>query len=131
MSAHVLLILLNSLRKWDKMLGKPSILSLCRIELSIFNNTRARILDFIYHMTLGLLWNFISAVKTLKFCHYVRNVVMDVINFSENLYTTSGLSLLLHDVISLPDETSCDKYFIVLRGHIAWRYFTPRRDVMR
>ena len=35
MSAHVLLNLLNELRK--------------------FNNTRARMLDFIYHMTLRLL----------------------------------------------------------------------------
>ena len=26
-----------------------------------------------------------------------------------NLYTTSGLSILLHDVISPPDVTSCEK----------------------
>ena len=26
-----------------------------------------------------------------------------------NLYTTSGLSILLHGAISLPDATSCDK----------------------
>ena len=44
-----------------------------------------------------------SAVKTLYFCHYVRNVVMDVITFPVNLLTTSGLSILLHGVISLPD----------------------------
>ena len=36
-------------------------------------------LDSIYHMTLRFLWNPITAVKTLYFCHYVRNVVMDVI----------------------------------------------------
>ena len=35
--------------------------------------------------------------------------VMDVITFSENLLTTSGLSILMHDDISLPDATSCDK----------------------
>ena len=31
----------------------------------------------------------------LQFCHYVRNVVMDVIMFPENLKTTSDLSILL------------------------------------
>ena len=41
-------------------------------------------LDSIYHMTLILLGNIISAVKTLYFC-YVRNVVMDVIMFPVNL----------------------------------------------
>ena len=34
---------------------------------------------------------------------------MDVITFPVNLLTTSGLSILLHGVISLPDETSYDK----------------------
>ena len=51
MSAHVLLHLLNELRKTDKMRGLPSILSLFRNELNKFNNTRARMLDSIYHMT--------------------------------------------------------------------------------
>ena len=51
MSAHVLLNLLNELGKRDKMRGLPSILSLFRK----FNNTRARMLDSIYHMTLRLL----------------------------------------------------------------------------
>ena len=50
MSAHVLLNLLNSLRKRDKMLGKPRILSLFRNEFNKFNNTRARMLDSIYQM---------------------------------------------------------------------------------
>ena len=79
MSAHVLLNLLNELRKRDKMRGLPSILSLFRNEFNKFNNTGARMLDSIYHMTLRLLLNLISGVKTLQFCHYVRNVVMDVI----------------------------------------------------
>ena len=48
MSAHVLLNLLNELGKRDKM---PSILSLFRNEFNKFNNTRARMLDSIYHMT--------------------------------------------------------------------------------
>ena len=50
MSAHVLLNLFNDLRKRDKMQGLPSILSLFRNEFNKFNNTRARMLDSIYHM---------------------------------------------------------------------------------
>ena len=38
MSAHVLLNLLNELRKRDKMRGLPSILSLFRNEFNKFNN---------------------------------------------------------------------------------------------
>ena len=63
MSAHVLLNLLNELGKRDKMRGLPSILSLFRNEFNKFNNTRARMLDSIYHMTNTL--NLISGVKTL------------------------------------------------------------------
>ena len=51
MSAHVLLNLLNELRKRDKMRGLSSILFLYRNQLNKFNNTKARILDSIYHMT--------------------------------------------------------------------------------
>ena len=54
MSAHVLLSLLNELWKRGKMRGLPSILSLFRNEFSKFINTRARMLDSIYHMTLRL-----------------------------------------------------------------------------
>ena len=53
MSAHVL-FLLNELGKRDKMRGLPSILSLFRNEYNKFNNTRARMLDSIYHMTNSL-----------------------------------------------------------------------------
>ena len=49
-----LLDLLNKLGRRDKMLGLPSILSLFRNEFNKFNNTRARILDSIYHVTLRL-----------------------------------------------------------------------------
>ena len=55
MSAHVLLNLLNELGKRDKMRGLPSILSLFRNEFNKFINTRARMLDSFYHMTLRLL----------------------------------------------------------------------------
>ena len=52
MSAHVLLNLLNELRKRDKMRGLPSVLFLFRNEFNECNNTAARMLDSIYHMTL-------------------------------------------------------------------------------
>ena len=53
MSDHVLLILLNELEERDKMRGFVSILSLFRNEFNTFHNTRARMLDYIYHMTLN------------------------------------------------------------------------------
>ena len=55
MSAHALLNLLNKLGKRDKMRGLPSILFLFRSKFNKFNNTRARMLDSIYHMTLRML----------------------------------------------------------------------------
>ena len=55
MSAHVLLSLLNALGKRDKMQGLRSILSFFRNKLNKFNDTRARMLDSIYHMMLRLL----------------------------------------------------------------------------
>ena len=55
MSVHVLLNLLNKLRKSNKMLGKPCILSLFLNFFKKFNNTGARMLDSFYHMTLRLL----------------------------------------------------------------------------
>ena len=55
MGAHVLLNLLNELRKRDKMRGLPSMLSLFRHEFNKFNTTRAGMLDSIYYMTLQLL----------------------------------------------------------------------------
>ena len=55
MSAHVLLNLLCEWEERDKMLGLPSILFLFRNVLNKLNNTRARMLDSNYHMTLRLL----------------------------------------------------------------------------
>ena len=52
MRARVLLNLFNKLRKSDKMLGLPSILSLFRNKFNHFNNTLVQILDPIYHITL-------------------------------------------------------------------------------
>ena len=69
MSAHVLLNLLNELRKRDKMQVLPSILSLFNDMFNKFNNTKARMLDSIYHMTLKLVWSNIFGVKMLGVCH--------------------------------------------------------------
>ena len=52
MTAHVLSNLLNEFSKREKMRGLPSIISLVRNE---FNNTGARMLDSIYHMTLKMI----------------------------------------------------------------------------
>ena len=52
MSARVLLNLFNELRKRDKMRGLPSILFLFHDKFNKLNNTGARMLDSIYHMTL-------------------------------------------------------------------------------
>ena len=65
MSAHVLRNLSNELGKRDKMRGLPSILSLFRNEFNKFNNTGARMLDFIFHMT-----------NTLKSHFWCKNVMI-------------------------------------------------------
>ena len=36
-------------------------------------------LDYVYHMTLKLLLNHIFYVKMSRICHYVCNIVMDII----------------------------------------------------
>ena len=79
MSAHVLLNLLNELRKRDKMQSLSSILSLFRNEFNKFNNTGARTLDSIYHMTLILIKNRGFGVKTSSVCHLLRIFIMGVI----------------------------------------------------
>ena len=79
MSAHVLLNLLNELGERDKVRGLPSILSLFCNEVNKFNNTGERILDSIYHYDTKITLNRVFGVKTLRICHYIRNVVKDVI----------------------------------------------------
>ena len=71
MSAHVLLNLLNELGKRDKMRGLPNLLSLFRNEFNKFNNTRARMLDSIYHMTNTLksyFWRKNDIILILSLC---------------------------------------------------------------
>ena len=65
------------------MRGLSSILSLLRKEFSKFNNTGARMLDSIYHMTLKL--NHIFVVKIARFCHLLCNVIMEVNTLRTNL----------------------------------------------
>ena len=55
MSVHVLLNLLNNARKRDKIQGLLSILSLFSNKFNKSNNTRAGMLESIYHMTFRLL----------------------------------------------------------------------------
>ena len=80
MSAHVLLNLLNELGKRDKMRGLPSILSLFRNKFNKFNNTRARILDSIYHVT-----------NTLK-SHFRRENVIILSLFTQRCYGRHNIS---------------------------------------
>ena len=110
MSAHVLLNLLNELGKSDKMQGLRRILSLFRKELNKFNISGARALDSIYHMTLKHVKITLKSHFWLKSYNFVIMYpkFMDILTFPGNLKTTSGLSILLHGVISLPDATSYD-----------------------
>ena len=77
MSAHVLLNLLNELGKRDKMRG---FLSLFRNEFYKFNNTRARMLDSIYHMT-----------NTFK-SHFWRKNVMILSSCTQRCYGRNNVS---------------------------------------
>ena len=85
MSAHVLLNLLNKLKKRDQMRGLPSILFLFRNEFNKFNNTRARMLGSIYHMTNTLksdIWrkNFTILSLCKQRCNGCHNVSRKSIN---------------------------------------------------
>ena len=79
LSAHVLLNLLNELGKSDKMRGLLSILPIFRNKFNKLINTDALMLDSIYHMTLKLIKNHVFGVKTSKFFHLLRYVIMEVI----------------------------------------------------
>ena len=80
MSAHVLLNLLNELGKRDKRRGLPSILSLFCNEFNKFNNTRARMIDSMYHMT-----------NTLK-SHFWRKNVMVLSSCMQHCYGRNKVS---------------------------------------
>ena len=85
MSAHVLLNLLNEFGKRYKMRGLTSILSLLRNKFNKFNNTGARMLDSIYHMTNTLksdFWRKIVVILSLctQRCYGCHNVSRKSIN---------------------------------------------------
>ena len=81
MSIHVLLNLLNELRKRDKMRGLPSSLSLFRNELNKFNNTAARMLDSIYHIKLKLLKDICGYFQCAPFPRLQTGKVVWVLSF--------------------------------------------------
>ena len=66
-SAHVFIEFIKQVGESVKMRDLQSILSLFCHLFNKFNNTRAGVLDSIYHMTLTLLSNLISAVKHYNF----------------------------------------------------------------
>ena len=63
----------------NKILFKPKEIK-CDVtfgkEFNKFNNTDARMLDSIYHMTLKLIT---KQLNTSRFCHLLRDGIMDVI----------------------------------------------------
>ena len=108
MSAHILLNLLNEWKwKRDKMRGLPSIFSLFRNEFNKFNNTRARMLDSIYHNDIKI---------TLK-SHFCRKNVIILSLYSQRCYGCHNVS-----------RKSINLQWLI--DFIAWRYFTPTRDVL-
>ena len=86
MDAHVLLNSSNELGKRDKMQDLPSILSLFHNKFYKFNNTRARMLDSIYHdinITLKshfCLKNFIILSLCMQRCYGRHNVSRKSVN---------------------------------------------------
>ena len=53
-------------------------------------------LDSFYHLTLKLLGNLIFGMKILSFCHYIWNIVLNVIYITlQNIYSISGLWILI------------------------------------
>ena len=99
MSAYVLLNLLNELGKRDKMLGLPSIKSHFRNEFNKFNNTRARMLDSIYHM-----------INTLKSDFWRKNVIILSL-CTQRCYGHHNVS-----------RKSINHWWFI--DSIAWRFFT-------
>ena len=65
MSVHVLL---NLLKSWGK--GFAEHFNFFCNKFNKFKNTRARMLDYFFHMTLRLLLNLISAVIILSLCTF-------------------------------------------------------------
>ena len=80
MSAQVLLNLLNELGKRDKMQGLPSILYLFGNEFNKFNNTRAGMLDSIYH------WH--SDIFEVSLLTVKRYNIVIIVMYATSLWTS-------------------------------------------
>ena len=87
------------------MRGLPSILYLFRNEFNKFNNTKERVLDSIYHMT-----------NTLKSNFWRKNIII-LSKCTQHCYGRHNVSC----------KSINHLWFI---DFIAWRYFTPRGDVI-
>ena len=74
MSAHVLLNLLNELGENIRCEAVPSILSISSNEVNKFNNSRERMQESIYHMTLK---SHLISSKRQDFAIRKRDVFMD------------------------------------------------------
>ena len=99
--------LFNELGKRDKMRGLPSILSLFRNEFNKFNNTRARMLDSIYHMT-----------NTLK-SHFWGNYCYNVVIMYVTLLLRSAMAGRLYKLQSKHTSNSgFDQTFMPSSGYI-------------
>ena len=57
-----------------------------RNKFQKINNTGARILDSIYHMTSKLLKNYIFGTITSRFDHVLRNVIMYIMLCNVTVY---------------------------------------------
>ena len=80
MSAHVLLNLLNELRKSDKMLGLQSLLSLFHNNFNKLNKTKSTNVRFYLSHDTKLLKNcFFSACKCQISPSFTQGYIMDVI----------------------------------------------------
>ena len=117
MSAHVLLNLLNEFGKRDNMGGLPSILSLFRSKFNKFNNTRAQMLDSVYHRTLKRLKKSLFGCENVKILPYfmqhsntprlysqwLNSVICWLINhctaWARTSMTSFGRQFKFHDVI--------------------------------
>ena len=81
--------------------------SLFRNEFNKFNNTRAKMLDSIYHYEIKIALKSHSCRKNV----IILSLCMQRCYGRHNVsWKPRGLSILLHGVISLPDATSHDKW---------------------
>ena len=91
MSAHVLLNLLNELRKNIRCEAVPNILSVFPNEFNKYNNTGARMQDSIYHITL----------KSHFSANFALNVAISALGSATFLWTsthnvTTEFAYLIH-----------------------------------